>query len=116
MFDFSSIKSIDASGPRGAFEELMCQLAQLEQFTGFNEFRRVEGAGGDGGLEAYWLLETGEKIGYQAKYFLKSGGIDWSQINGSVEEAFNNHSKLTKYVIAVACDLTDVTGKRGKTG
>ena len=65
MFDFSSIKSIDASGPRGAFEELMCQLAQLEQFTGFNEFRRVEGAGGDGGLEAYWLLETGEKIGYQ---------------------------------------------------
>ena len=116
MFDFSSIKSIDASGPRGAFEELMCQLAQLEQFTGFHEFRRVEGAGGDGGLEAYWLLETGEKIGYQAKYFLKSGGIDWSQINGSVEEAFNNHSKLTKYVIAVACDLTDVTGKRGKTG
>lgn len=116
MFDFSSIKSIDASGPRGAFEELVCQIAQFEKFCDSNTFRRVEGAGGDGGIEAYWLLENGEKIGYQAKYFLKSGEISWPQIDGSVEEAFSNHPELTKYVIAVACDLTDVTSKRGKTG
>lgn len=116
MFDFSSIKSIDAGGPRNSFEELMCQIAQLEKIPGANIFRRVEGAGGDGGLEAYWILENGEKIGYQAKYFLKSGGIDWVQINGSVQEAFNCHPELTKYVIAVACDLTDVTGKRGTPG
>lgn len=116
MFDFSAIKSIDASGPRGSFEELMCQLAQLDDVTDANCFRRVEGAGGDGGVEAYWLLKNGEKIGYQAKYFLKSGGIDWSQINGSVDEAFKFHPEITKYVIAVACDLTDVTGKRGTSG
>lgn len=116
MFDFSSIKSIDAGGPRNSFEELMCQIAQLENISGSNIFRRVEGAGGDGGLEAYWILENGEKIGYQAKYFLKSGGIDWAQINGSVQEAFSCHPELTKYVITVACDLTDVTGKRGTPG
>ncbi|CAM4378775.1 hypothetical protein F901_00079 [Acinetobacter dispersus] len=116
MFDFSAIKSINASGPRGSFEELMCQLAQLDKITDSNCFRRVEGAGGDGGVEAYWVLKDGQKIGYQAKYFLKSGGIDWSQINGSVEEAFNCHPELTKYIIAVACDLTDVTGKKGKSG
>ncbi|QSE44609.1 hypothetical protein JW980_09785 [Acinetobacter johnsonii] len=116
MFDFSSIKSIDAGGPRNSFEELMCQIAQLEKIPDANIFRRVEGAGGDGGLEAYWILENGEKIGYQAKYFLRSGGIDWTQINGSIQEAFSCHPELTKYVIAVACDLTDVTGKRGTSG
>lgn len=116
MFDFSAIKSSDASGPRGSFEEVMCQLAQLEKITDAKCFRRVEGAGGDGGVEAYWLLKNGEKIGYQAKYFLKSRSIDWSQIDGSVDEAMLCHPEITKYIIAVACDLTDVTGKKGTSG
>ena len=37
--------------------------------TGFEgAFRRIEGAGGDGGVEGYFPRPSGSKIGYQAKY------------------------------------------------
>lgn len=115
--DYSRIRGME-SGQRLAFEELICQLAHLEQPTADAEFRRIEGAGGDGGIEAYWLLKDGSEIGYQAKYYLKSSDIDWANIDESVTQALSVHPSLTKYVVALPCDLTDRTGRqsRGKTG
>src|SRR3712207_4217574 len=100
MVDFSQIRSYK-TGARDAFEELVCQLARLDKPDAFREFRRVEGAGGDGGLEAYWLLPDGAKIGYQAKYFLHSRDIDWAQIDESVEQAIATHPTLKRYVVAL---------------
>jgi hypothetical protein len=69
--DYRRIRGMD-SGQRLAFEELVCQLARREPPAADAEFRRIEGAGGDGGIEAYWLLSDGSEIGYQAKYYLKA--------------------------------------------
>ena len=81
-----------------------------------SSFRRVEGSGGDGGVEGYWLLPGGSKYGYQAKYFTRARDIKWAQI--AVYEALKNHPTLTRYVIAIPCDLTDRSGAtgRGRTG
>lgn len=115
--DYSRIRGMD-SGQRLSFEEMICQLARRESQAASVEFRRIEGAGGDGGIEAYWLLSDGSKIGYQAKFYLRSGDIDWANIDDSVERALQTHPELTTYVVAIPCDLTDKTGKqgRGKTG
>ena len=63
--DYRRIRGMD-SGQRLAFEELVCQLARREPPAADAEFRRIEGAGGDGGIEAYWLLSDGSEGGYQA--------------------------------------------------
>lgn len=111
--DYSRIRGME-SGQRLAFEELICQLAHLERPAADAEFRRIEGAGGDGGIEAYWLLNDESEIGYQAKYYLKSSEIDWANIDESVAQALAIHPALTKYVVALPCDLTDKTGRQGK--
>ena len=115
--DYRRIRGMD-SGQRLAFEELVCQLARREPPAADAEFRRIEGAGGDGGIEAYWLLSDGSEVGYQAKYYTKSGEIDWVNIDDSVRRALETHPGLSRYVVALPCDLTDKTGKQngGNTG
>lgn len=113
MLDFAKINPFDG-GQRASFEELLCQLAQREKFPDGSYYRRVEGAGGDGGVEAYWTLPTGKKVGYQAKYFLRAGDIDWSQIDKSVLQAIATHPELEKYVVGLPCDLTDKRAKARK--
>ncbi|MCI5142429.1 MAG: ATP-binding protein, partial [Candidatus Electrothrix sp. ATG1] len=113
MIDFSKIHGFQ-SGQRLSFEELVCQLACREGYPADAEFRRVEGAGGDGGVEAYWKKADGRKTGYQAKYFLRTGDIDWGQIDESVAQAIITHEELEEYVVAFPCDLTDRSGKKGK--
>jgi len=117
MSDFSKIHPFN-HGQRNSFEELVCQLARLELFPENSEYRRVEGAGGDGGVESYWKKTCGKKTGYQAKYFLRCGDISWAQIDKSVTQALVSHPKLERYVIAIPCDLTDKAGvkRQGKTG
>ena len=119
MIDFSSIKSFQSR--RGdSFEEFVCQLARYEDFPerSHSVYKRVDGAGGDGGVEAYWTKPNGRKIGYQAKYFLRSGDINWAQIDNSVTQALKTHPELERYVVALPCYLTDRAGERerGKTG
>ncbi|MCF4996087.1 ATP-binding protein [Pseudomonas syringae] len=115
--DYRRIRGME-SGQRLAFEELICQLARREPQAAGAEFRRIEGAGGDGGIEAYWLLKDKSEIGYQAKYYLKSSEINWANIDDSVKSALESHPSLTKYVVALPCDLTHKTGRQGggKTG
>jgi hypothetical protein len=66
VIDFREIRPYEGDKRKG-FEELICQLARRENNREAGEFRRVEGAGGDGGVEGYWLLEDGTEHGYQAK-------------------------------------------------
>ena len=117
MIEFSKIHSFTL-GQRNSFEELVCQLGRRELFPENSVFRRVEGTGGDGGVEAYWTKPNGKKTGYQAKYFLRCGDIDWGQIDKSVTQALASHPELECYVVALPCDLTDRAGKkqRGLTG
>ena len=93
-------------------------MARREDFPNDSVYKRIDGAGGDGGVEAYWTKPNGKKTGYQAKYFLRSGVIKWTQINKSVTQALKTHPELERYVVALPCDLTDRTGGKecGKTG
>ena len=109
--DFTNIKGDTIESQRSAFEQVVCCLAQLDDRGG--EFRRIEGAGGDGGVEAIRILPTGKIIGYQAKYYLVREKIDWSKIDDSVKAALTQHPKLECYVIALPCDFT---GKRATRG
>ena len=50
-----------------AFEELVCQLARAEEFSGRKEFHRLGAP--DAGVEAYCVLENGQEYGWKAKFF-----------------------------------------------
>lgn len=87
--DYSKIIGKD-DGQRLSFEELVCQLARRDRPEHAKEFRRIEGSGGDGGIESYWVLQDGSKVGYQAKYYLRSRDVDWSKIDESVKQALKS--------------------------
>ena len=112
--DLTRIRGQSIVGRRDAFEKFVCQLARGELIGGEVEFRRVEGSGGDGGVEAYWVHADGTKRAYQAKYWTRAGDINWRQIDNSVKEALEQHPEITSYTIALACDLTDRSGKKGQ--
>lgn len=109
--DFGRIRGQTPEGQRAAFEQLVCHLARLERDDG--EFRRIEGSGGDGGVEAIRVLPSGRKLGYQAKFHLHPGAIDWEKIEKSVVTALTQHPELERYVIALPCNFT---GKRAARG
>lgn len=115
MLDFTQIIA-GVAGKRETFEELVCQIARRMPPNGSSEFRRIHGAGGDGGVEAVWLLKNGEEVGYQAKYYVTSAGIDWAAIDNSVDTALSTHPAMTTMHIAIACSLTGPTMRRTKAG
>ncbi|WP_107839881.1 NACHT domain-containing protein [Metasolibacillus meyeri] len=115
-FNFSQIRPFDGSKD-GGFEELVCQLAHLNQPQDGFAFIRKDGAGGDAGVECYWKSKDGTEHAWQAKYFterLKES--EWSQINDSVETALVKHPNLKKYYICVPRDFNDSrkNGPKGK--
>ena len=105
--DFTKIRSHKGS-QNNAFEELICQLARLSPPINSKSFIRKEGAGGDAGVECFWILQDGSEHAWQAKYFLKTvTDQQWRQISNSVETAIKKHPKLKKYYICLPLDRTD---------
>ncbi len=113
--DFTKIRTAP-SGPRDAFEDLACLLFKTSASVPQNSsFTRIRGSGGDGGVEAYFTDETGNKYGVQAKYFFKLGNSELNQIKDSFKTALLNHPSLIEYHIYIPFDLTGEVagGKRG---
>jgi hypothetical protein len=54
-----------------SFEELCCQLASFEGVPASSVFRRKRGAGGDAGVECYWLLPNGDEVAWQTNTKLR---------------------------------------------
>lgn len=73
---------IDAEGIRGSFEEFCCQVFRRAPDEGpeNRRFRRIRGAGGDGGVEATWTFSDGKVWGLQAKFFEKLGANEKAQL------------------------------------
>jgi hypothetical protein len=113
--DYRTILAGD-SGQRETFEELVCQIARRLPPAPDAEFRRIFGAGGDGGVEAVWKLPDGSEHGYQAKFYTESGRVDWSSMDNSVLTALKTHPKLSKMVVAIACTLTGPVAKKSARG
>lgn len=113
MIDFSKINAFD-KGQRDSFETLVCVLANREPPTEAYEFQPNDGRGGDGGVEALWLLTDGEKVGYQSKFFDSFAETQLKQMDKSVAQALKTHPELKKYVFAIPFDPTADRGPKAK--
>ncbi len=81
------------------------------------KFRVINGAGGDGGIEAYGELKSGDIVAVQAKWFrdtLKDSEI--GQIRNSVTTAMKLRPNIKEYVICIPHDVTSLKFGRGKKG
>ena len=75
----------------------------------------VNGAGGDGGVEAYAMLEDMTYVGVQAKWFLNpidSGEI--TQIRNSITTAKRVRPEIARYIVCIPRNLANKTGKSKK--
>lgn len=99
--------------PADAFEELCCQLFEYwgkgqQQFDDNWTYRNIRGAGGDGGIEAYWTNESStECYAVQAKWFRSTlTSSQWNQIRDSVDQAIKIRPHLNQYTICIPHNLT----------
>lgn len=115
MLDFETIIA-EKSGQRDTFEQLVCQIFRRMPPHAEAVYRRIHGAGGDGGVEAVWILPDKSEHGVQAKFYTKASRIDWSAIDKSVVTALTTHPTLTKIYIAIACPFTGATGRTTRSG
>ena len=115
MMDFS-FRNIAPrlGGQRESFEELCCQLARLTTPSEAS-FVRLDGTGGDGGVECFVESPDGSRTGWQAKYVFKVDSL-LTQANKSLDTALGIHPTLRTYVVCFPFDLTGPTGRRGKCG
>jgi hypothetical protein len=106
----------NATGTSGSFEELACQIfRRAPESPKGGIFHRIEGSGGDGGVEAIWKAPNGEIWGVQAKFFTSLGNSQKTQMKESLDQAVANHSDLTRYTFCLPIMLTGKTGaKAGK--
>ena len=80
-----------------------------------NKFRVINGSGGDGGIEAYGELISGEIIAVQAKWFRQS--IDDSeirQIKNSILTAKKVRSQIKEYIICIPHDVNSLKIGKGQ--
>lgn len=101
-------------GQTDSFEDLLKVLARREKVDGAGEFQPNDGRGGDGGVEALWLLTDGSKVGYQSKFFSGLEDAQWRQMDKSVTQALATHPELVKYIFALPFDLTPNRGPKAK--
>ncbi len=111
--EWNKLRAFDGDIKNG-FEELVCQLARVEQISNKSKFIRV--AAPDGGVEAYCVLSDNSEYGWQAKFFPTMGDSQWTQLDKSFKTAFVKHPNLKKYYICVPLDRPDprITITKGK--
>lgn len=113
--DFTRIRSLGPGGQRDGFEQFLCRQVGQEPPSAEAKFLSLHGAGGDGGVECYWVLGDGSEHGWQAKYWTDHNDVNKRQLDKSVDAALAQHPSLTKYTIAIPTDPTGPTGGQGKS-
>lgn len=70
------------------------------------QFSFVNGDGGDGGVEAYCVLDDGNVVGVQSKWFpMKIEDSQIRQIETSIQTAKKVRPKISTYVVCIPRDL-----------
>src|SRR5438876_4279520 len=111
--DFTRIRSHRGTAASG-FEELAVQLFRAE-YESTGEVRRVEGSGGDTGVEAFVVTSPNREVGIQAKLFDRLSSSQWTQIKKSIARATAEHPKLKRYIVAVPLDRNPTQQKTWNT-
>jgi hypothetical protein len=116
--DFNNFKTYSDS-PQNAFETFCTQLFERylrrKYSSNLVKFRVVNGAGGDGGIEAYGELKNGDLIAVQAKWFRTSmHDSHINQIKKSVDTALKHRKKIVEYIICVPRNISSVKTGKGK--
>lgn len=111
--------NIHNEAPEDAFETMCVLLFKnwvARQFgQSCTEMHVVNGKGGDGGVEAYATLISGDIIAVQAKWFRnKIGNSQIKQIENSFLTAIMIRPSLKQYVICIPKDLTSKRLVRNK--
>jgi len=93
-----------------SFETLCTQLFERflrrEYGKQIVKFQVINGAGGDGGIEAYGELKTGEIIAVQAKWFRETiSDSEIAQIKNSVDTAKKLRPQIKEYIICIPRDI-----------
>lgn len=113
--DFSRIRCVNGS-QRTGFEELCCQIAELERQRepelANAKYSRKAGEGGDAGVEGYYESANGDEWCWQAKYFFRLGKKQWEQIDDSISNALKKHPRLVRYTICLPIDLSEGRKKK----
>lgn len=105
--NFTKIRAFGGSQNSG-FEALVCQLAHIEKPANAKRFVRKEGAGGDAGVECYWILDDDSEICWQAKYFMGKMNLSrWQQLDKSFKAALSKHPNMNTYVVCLPLDKSD---------
>ncbi|MBU2900624.1 hypothetical protein [Maribacter dokdonensis] len=116
--DFKNFKTYSDS-PQNAFETFCTQLFERylrrEYSSDLVKFRVINGAGGDGGIEAYGELKNGDIIAVQAKWFLTTmQDSQIMQIEKSVNTAIKLRKKIVEYIICVPRSLSSIKIGKGQ--
>jgi len=117
---FDNFKTYGDS-PQTAFETLCTQLFEryLRRTYGSRliKSRVINGAGGDGGIEAYGELDNGNLIAVQAKWFrntIATGQIE--QLRKSIKTALSLRKNIEEYIICVPRSHNSLKYGRGAKG
>lgn len=116
--DFNRLKPYNGKSTQ-CFEHLCYQLA-VKEYGHMGTFTAIDGSGGDGGVEFYLDLHSGERWGWQCKFFGDTGRLSIANrdlaITNSFETAIRNHGNLNRYFVCLKTDLTteSTSKKAGK--
>lgn len=102
---FPDIRPLDGKQSQG-FEELCFQLLPWligETLVGLS---RVDGRGGDGGVEAIAKTASGLDVGLQCKYITSLSDVQWRQIDKSVRTVIDKHPEVLRYLVCVPLNRT----------
>lgn len=113
--DFTRIRSGGPAGQREGFEQFVAELAAEDPPADGATFVRIDGAGGDGGVECFWTLPDGSEEGWQAKYWTGRDQVDKGQLDNSVKVALEIHPRLTHYKVSIPVDPSGPTAREGKS-
>lgn len=104
---------------QNSFETLCNQLFERylskEYPNSIDEFKVINGAGGDGGIEAYGKLSNGNFIAIQSKWFKQAlDSNELNQIKKSITTALNIRPSIIEYIICIPHNVSSVKIGKGK--
>src|SRR6185437_8695199 len=102
-----------------AFEALGQQLfdrwSRREYKNRVNYFTTVAGAGGDGGVEAYVILDNDDIVGLQCKWFRTAISPNQiGQIRRSIDSAMAVRPDISRYIVCLPRDFGSSKIGKGK--